>query len=202
VLNDTFNYPVAPSQSAVNFYTQFSNPTSPNYTWNRSLPSSYDYFVSGKLATYFGFASEIFSIQQKNANLNFDVTYVPQIKDAQKKIVFGHMYGMALVKQSKQISVAFSAITSFTEPASLTTLEKQTNLPPVRRDLLSAKPTDDFRVVFYNSALLAHSWIDPDPAQSTNIFRDMIESITSGRARVSEALSSANDQLNSLFVAK
>ena len=85
VLNSKFDYPVIPSQSAVNFYTQFSNPTSPSYTWNRSLPSSFNLFLSGNLATYLGFASEIFSIQQKNSNLNFDVTYIPQIRDTTKK---------------------------------------------------------------------------------------------------------------------
>src|SRR3989344_866358 len=107
VLNDQFNYPIAPSQSAVNFYTQFSNPSSPNYTWNRSLPYSFNMFLSGSLATYLGFASEVFSIQQKNPNLNFDVTYVPQIRDTNKKTVFGRMYALAIVKQSKQVGGAY-----------------------------------------------------------------------------------------------
>ena len=78
-------------------------------------------------------------------------------------------------------------------------LEKATNLPPVRRDMLADKPTDAFRIVFYNSALLSHSWIDPDPEQSGKIFGDMIESITSGRTRQGEALDKANDELNAEF---
>ena len=196
VLNSTFNYPIAPSQSAINFYTQFSNPTSANYTWNRSLPSSLNLFLSGSLATYIGFSSEIFSIQQKNSNLNFDVTSVPQIRNAPKKIVFGRMYALALVKQSKQLSGAFSAISALTEASALKAMEMVTNLPPVRRDLLSAKPTDAFRTVFYDSALISHSWIDPDSSGSSNTFRDMIESITSGQARLSEALSRADSELN------
>jgi ABC-type glycerol-3-phosphate transport system substrate-binding protein len=199
VLNYQFDYPIAPSQSAVNFYTQFSNPTSPTYTWNRSLPSSLNFFLSGDLATYIGFASEIFSIQQKNSNLNFDVTYVPQVRDAAKKTVFGHMYGLAIVKQSKQIAAAFTTLNALTEPASIKALEGVTNLPPVRRDLLADKPTDAFRSVFYNSALISHSWIDPEPGQSANIFRDMIESMTSGQARISEALNNANESLSALL---
>ncbi len=47
VLNSTFNYTVPPSRSAINFYTQFSNPTADTYTWNRSLPSSLNMFLSG-----------------------------------------------------------------------------------------------------------------------------------------------------------
>jgi len=197
VLNSTFNYPIAPSQSAVNFYTQFSNPTSPSYTWNRSLPSSFNMFLSGNLATYIGFASEIFSIQQKNPNLNFDVTTVPQIRDTNKKLVFGHIYALAIVRQSKQIGGAFLTLNALTENASIKALESLTNLPPVRRDLLSTVPPDAFRAVFYSSALLSHSWIDPDSNASANTFRDMINSITSGQSRLSEALSNASDQLTS-----
>ncbi len=199
VLNSKFDYPVIPSQSAVNFYTQFSNPTSPSYTWNRSLPSSFNLFLSGNLATYLGFASEIFSIQQKNSNLNFDVTYVPQIRDATRKTVFGRMHALAIVKQSKQIAGAFLAVNGLTEATAIKELETLTNLPPVRRDLLADKPTDTFRTVFYNSALISRSWIDPDSVGSEKVFRDMIELITSGQGRVSDALDQANIGLGELL---
>ncbi len=199
VLNSQFGYPIAPSESAINFYTQFSNPTSQNYTWNRSLPTSFNMFLSGKLATYLGFASEIFSIQQKNSNLNFDVTYVPQIRDSNKKAVFGRMYAMAIVKQSTQIAGGFSAITALTETAPIKSIETITNLPPVRRNLLSNKPTDAYNIVFYNSALISKSWIDPDSTQTSKIFRDMIDSITSGRSRVTEALYMADVELGILL---
>ncbi len=196
VLNSQGNYPVAPSTSAINFYTQFSNPTSPAYSWNRSLPLSLTFFLSGKLATYLGFASEISGIQQKNSNLNFDVRLVPQIRDASTKITFGHMYSLAIVKQSKQIAGAFTAIAGLTESAAIGSLEALTGLPPVRLNLLASKPIDAYRVVFYNSALISRSWIDPDSAASTETFRNMIESITSGKSLQGEALQKASDELS------
>ena len=195
VLNSTFNYPVAPSQSAISFYTQFSNPTSPTYTWNRSLPSALNFFLSGNLGMYIGFASEIFGIQQKNSNLNFDVTNVPQIRNASKKVDFARMYALSIVKQSTQIAGAFITINALTEPGALKALEAVTNLPPVRRDMLAERPTDAFRTIFYDSALISRSWIDPNALASANTFRDMIESITSGRTRISEALTRANSDL-------
>ncbi len=196
VLNSKFDQPVAPSESTLNFYTQFSNPVSKYYTWNRSLPSSLNMFLGGNLAMYIGFASEIFSIQQKNSNLNFDVTYVPQTRNTENKTVFGRMYAFAITKQSKNISAGYVAINALTEPASLKALETATNLPPIRRDMLVDKPTDAFRSVFYNSALISSSWIDPEPTASSQTFRDMIESVTSGRSRVSEALGRADAELN------
>ncbi|HRH27009.1 MAG TPA: extracellular solute-binding protein [Parcubacteria group bacterium] len=196
VLANKLNQPVAPSESALNFYTQFSNPVSKYYTWNRSLPSSLNMFLGGNLAMYIGFASEIFSIQQKNSNLNFDVTYVPQTRNTENRTVFGHMYAFAITKQSKNIAAAYGVINTFTEPAPLKSLETATNLPPIRRDMLADKPTDAFRSVFYNSALISESWIDPEPTVSTQIFRDMVENVTSGRSRVLESIGRADTELN------
>ena len=48
---------VLPFEAAITFYTDFANPTSLRYSWNRSLPDSQKQFLSGKLAMYFGFAS-------------------------------------------------------------------------------------------------------------------------------------------------
>lgn len=197
VLNDLFNYPVPPSSSAVNFYTQFSNPTNATYTWNRSLPNSLNMFLAGNLATYIGFSSEAFGIQQKNSNLNFDVTSIPQIRNYSKKIIFARMHSMAIVKQSKQIPGAFAFMVSMTEPSSVKAIEAVTGLPPIRRDLLSDRPTNPARVVFYDSALIARSWIDPDPLSSANTFKDVVESITSGKSRTDEALSRAENELTS-----
>lgn len=199
VMEKNFGYPVAPGLSALNFYTQFSNPTASSYSWNRSLPTSLNFFLSGNLAMYFGFASEIFSIQQKNPNLNFDVAPVPQIREGKKKLDYGHIYGLAIVKQSKSIAGAFTTIVALTDSAPIKAIESITNLPPVRRDLLASKPTDAYRDVFYSSALISHSWIDPDNSASNTVFRDMIESVTSGRARTNESLGTASQSLNDLF---
>ncbi len=200
VLSSQLNSQVLPGQAALDYYTQFSNPTSAAYSWNRSLPSSLNFFLSGNLSLYVGFASEIFSIQQKNPNLNFDVTNIPQDRQSKTKIDFAHMYAGAIVKQSKSASAAFSVIIALTEPAAQTAMEAATNLPPVRRDLLANKPSDPFRSVFYSSALVSRSWLDPDSTATGNTFRDMIESITSGQARVSEALGNANSSIDSLLL--
>lgn len=197
VLDSQFNYPTAPGQSALDFYTQFSNQSSSMYTWNRSLPNSLNSFLSGNLAMYFGYASELFQILQKNSNLNYDVAVVPQIKDTKKRIVFGRMQALAITKQSKQIAASFAVMNALTEPNALLALEKITSLPPVRRDMLANIPSDAYRSVFYNSALVSHSFIDPNPTVTSKIFKEMVESITSGKSRVSEALNRASTELNS-----
>jgi ABC-type glycerol-3-phosphate transport system substrate-binding protein len=196
VLDSSFSQPISPAESSINFYTQFSNPTSAYYSWNRALPSSLNFFLSGNLALYIGQASELFSIQQKNPNLNFDVTNIPQDRGNADKVDFAHIYATAIVKQSKSIPGAFTLITSLTEAPALSALSAVTNLPSVRRDLLSQTPNDPYQVIFYNSALIAHAFVDPDPLLTSGIFRDMINSITGGQSQISEAVRSASQSLN------
>lgn len=198
-INSQFGETRIPGQAAVDFYTKFSNPTSPSYTWNRSLPSSSNFFLSGNLGMYLGFASEISAIQQKNSNLNYNVAAVPQIKGTKKKSVFAHMYGLAIVKQTKSLQGSYNAINALTEVASLKAMEAVTNLPPVRRDMLSEKPTDDYKTVFYDSALISRSFIDPDPVGSSNSFKTMVESITSGRTRLTDAVTRASEEINAML---
>jgi ABC-type glycerol-3-phosphate transport system substrate-binding protein len=199
VLNLQFGYPRQPSQSALEFYIQFSNPNSLSYTWNRSLPTSLNFFLSGNLAVYLGFASELKGIQQKGPNLNYDVTSIPQIRDAKRKTVFGHVYGLSIVKQSKNASAAFIALTALTESPALKKMEEFTELPPVRRDMLSVRPASSHMQVFYDSALISRSWVDPEPEESSRIFKEMVESITSGKSRVSDSLIRTESEISGLI---
>lgn len=197
VLDSQLGFTTIPGQSALDFYTQFSNQASKVYNWNRSLPNSLNSFLSGNLAIYFGYSSELFQILQKNSNLNYDVAIVPQIKDTKKRIVYGRMLALAISRQSRQVAASYLVINALTEQKSLLELEKLTSLPPVRRDMLANVPPDAYRSVFYNSALIAHTFIDPNPVATSKVFKDMIESITSGKSRVSEALSRANAEITS-----
>ncbi len=197
VFNSSANMPVSPADLALNFYTEFSNPLKPFYSWNRSLQESKKQFLAGDLALYFGFASELADIRLKNPNLNFDIASIPQSKDAQRLTTYGRMVGFAIPKASKNVAAAFRAITLLTAPASLEGLSLITNLPPVRRDLLANKPTEAYKTVFYNSAIQARAWLSPEPSKLSPIFKEMVESITAGRSTVSQVVTRAHQQLQS-----
>ncbi len=198
VFDYRFDKPSIPAEAGINFYTEFSNPAKPTYSWNRSLPSSYNYFLGGDLALYFGFASELAGIQYRNPNLNFDVAKVPSSREDGDIAVYGKFLGLAITKSSQHASEAWNV-------ASILSLEGAKNwseavrLPPVRRSLLAQKQTDAFKTVFYDGAIRSRAWLDPEPNTSNGIFRSMIESITSGRARVSEAINKASRELDVLL---
>ena len=199
VLKDQMGFVTPPSEAALRFYTEFSNPSKKSYSWNRSLPLSLSYFLSGDLGVYFGFASEIYNIRLKNPNLNFDVAVVPQRREANTKTTFGKMQSFALVKSSKKLLPAFNTISVLTGKDNISLWIKTSGLPPVRRDLLASGSTDPVGSIFYSSAIISKGWLDPNREETKNIFQNMIESVVSGRLRLAEAVRRADSEIQSLL---
>ena len=199
VFADTFGQPTVPAEAAVNFYTEFGNPSKPSYSWNRSLSNSTNYFLSGDLALYFGFASEIANLQLKNPNLNFDVTTVPVSREGGVNVSFANFNALAITKSSKVPSAAFAVVSVLSGTAGVSAFSKTLNLPPVRHDLLNKKPVDAYQSVFYDSAIKSKAWLDPSPIETDVIFKSMIESITSGRVRTSEAVFKTSREISALL---
>lgn len=199
VLNERMGQAVIPAEAAVNFYTEFSNPIKLFYSWNRSLPRSDNFFTSGDLAIYFGFASEFSQIKEKNPNINFDVAAFPQSRESKTKITYGSMQALSVVKNSKNIVAAIQVAAALTDKEHSGAISALAKLPPVRRDLLSEVPSDAYGVLFYQGALRSRAWIDPDATATENIMQNMIESITAGRLRTSQAVSRAHAEIQELF---
>jgi ABC-type glycerol-3-phosphate transport system substrate-binding protein len=148
---------------------------------------------------YLGFASELFLIQERNPNLNFDVTRIPQVRDAVDKSTFGKIYGMAILNQSRIKPNAFQSATILSDTFSSNLWSEIFSLPPVRRALLSRLPNDPFMAVFYQESLIARGFFDPNPSGSGAIFQTLIEDVTSGQSSVSRAVSDANSRLNAII---
>lgn len=187
------------SPPAVKFYTDFSNPLKVVYSWNRALPSSKNSFLSGDLAMYFGFASEYNDIKAKNPNLNFDVANLPQLDASKTKSTFGNIYSFGVLKTSPNIAQALSMIYLFTSNSIENTFASVTGFTPTRKDLLSTLPSDAIQSVFYSSALMSKGWLDPDPVQTSKIFQNMIEDISSGRSDVGSSVKDASGLIDNLL---
>ncbi len=199
VLSSSFNKAVSPADAALTFYTQFSNPAKAFYSWNRSLPKSSDYFLSGKLGLYFGFASELYGIRQKNPNLDFDVAMVPASRDVGVNVSYANFTGLAISRGSKVPTAALQVASILTSTQGGKAVSEVLGLPPLRRDLLAENQSLSYKDVFYKSAIRSGAWLDPDPAQTSVIFKNMIESITSGRARIAEAVAKASNEIGDLL---
>ncbi len=188
-----------PSENALRFYTDFANPTKSVYTWNRALDEAQEEFVAGTLSNYIGFASELPDIRRQNSNLNFDVAMVPQVRTGTRSVTFGTVTGLAIPRASDNINGAAQIAFALTSDDLLSEVSDVTGLPPVSRSLLSDTPSDPFKVIFRDAALRADAWLEPNNTETERIFKQMIESVVSGRARVSQAVEVAQQELRSLL---
>lgn len=189
----------SPIESVLKFYTDFSNPTSSAYSWNRSLPSSIDMFTGGKLAFYIGRSSELFKIQSANPNLSFDVAEILQTKGTNTKRTYAYMYALGVNKKSTNLTTALKVAGLLSGGDFAKNLAEAMNLPPVLRTLLATKPVDPYLFSFFNSSIISRSWLDPDKEESDNVFAELIQNITSNKLSMNDAISKAHSQLESLI---
>ncbi len=191
----------APSfQDVVEFFTEFSNPQRSTYTWNRSMPKSQDVFLAGDLAMYFAPASEIYELRDKNPNLNFETALIPKASGAgAQSRVYGRFHGLYIVKGTKNVNSALAVLSLLSTNSSSKIFADAIGLPSARRDLLVTTGESAYKSVFVESAIQSKTWFDPESKVSNNIFLNMIESITTGREGVSDALSTARLRLDQVY---
>lgn len=185
--------------AVLKFYTDFADSLTNVYSWNRSLPPSSDAFSKEDLAFYFGFASELPSLVNKNPNQNFLIAPMPQIKNAASKTTFANVTGIAISAFSKNFNTAFIAASLMSSGEFASQFAKTFNIAPARRDLLLQKPNDAYSPIFYDSALYARSWLDPSPQSSNEIFRGMIDKVLSNSDSPDNIVSDASAKLDLLL---
>lgn len=191
---------VSPSEYVIKFFMEFSNPASTSYSWNSILPNSLDMFASSKLSFYLGKTSDLFKIEEINPNLSYNVTEVPQIKDSPIKRTYGEIYALAISKKSANLPASFQVSAEMSTDNSMSILSKGLSLPPVSRALLSDKPKDNAAMyTFFDSAINARSWVDPDKTKTDFIFKELVENILSNSLSVDSAISKANGQIELLI---
>lgn len=192
------NYSANPT-SVVDFFTKFIDPSGTSYSWNRGMPQSKSAFLSGMLSTYFGFASELGDIREKNQNLNFDVAPFPQVKTGGKKATYGKMYGFSITNASDKQNSVYQVISLLTNPTYLADLSAKMYLPSVNRTIIARGSSDQYISIFNETVLVAKTWFDVDPEKSRQLFGTMIDNVTSGRKTVYESIQDTGDQYDILL---
>lgn len=189
-----------PGPEAFDFFIKFSNPAENTlYTWNAGLENSRNMFISGSMAFYIGYASELFYIKERNPNLDFNVTLVPQIEGARTKTTFGKMNSIAILKNSKNIAASYAAATLLTSPEYAGIIATTLSLPSARRDLLSLPQTSPYVQVFNQSSLISKAWHDPSGPDTTLLFKDVLRKIKTGAETSGTAVNKLDTQFDILL---
>lgn len=182
---------------AVDFFSQFADPTNVNYSWNRGQQQDKTAFLAGNLATYFGFASELADLREKNPNLNFDVAPMPQIRDYQP-VTYGRIYGFSIIKNAVDANAAYQTVSVLASDPNLSALANKMYLPKV---LISDDRNfaDPYLDSFNKAALISKTWLDANPARSREIMANMIQTIISGQMNSSRAVQNAGDEYDHML---
>lgn len=186
------------AESSLRFFNEFSNPQKTSYSWNRSLSHSDSAFAGGSLAMYFGHASEFENVKKKNPHLNFDVATVPQIRDSSLSATYGKIYSLAVSKISPGRQAAVAAIYKLINKDLNAKFAEKLLLAPAMRDALAAGHSNPALSIFYKSAVMAKSWLEPNPQAVSAVFKNMIESTATGKVRISEAVNAAKRQIEEM----
>lgn len=173
---------------ALEWFTSFNSSSSPNYTWNQSLPKDRDFFNAGKLGIFFGYPADYETMREKNPNLNFRMAAIPQISATSKKVNYGQLYSFGISKISKNLAGSVGIVNVLTSKENMATLLTELPYAPTRRDLLSDKPRDDSnKVLIFNSAIISKSFLDPDAKETNKLIINAVNQINAGTKSVGSA---------------
>jgi len=192
--------PTQAVESALRFYTEFADPSKAIYSWSRAMPGSRLAFASGDLALYVGFASEHSAIVSTNPNLNFAIAPIPQIRSAERTLTFARVYALSVARTTRNPSGAVQIASLLASADTSSALSSAYGIPSARRDVLTqttlAAGNDN---LFKKQAIASASWSDPDSARTDDVFRGMIENVTTGTMRLSEAVGRASQEIEHIL---
>ncbi len=188
-----------PVGKSLQLFASFADIAQPHYTWNASLPNAEDMFLAGDLAFYIGYASEFRDLVQKNPNLNFGVTVVPQVSDTSTKVTLGHVQAMGALKSSKNPAATFAVMNAFSSDAGSALFAEVFAGSPVRKSLLAQKMNDPIIDVFQRSAIIARTWLNPDAVRVREIFKNLIIDVNAGRDNTDALVNAVADAVQDLL---
>ena len=111
--NANTGLPDAPAKRAIDFYTSFSNPSSPNYSWSADMPNDIDALAQGKVAMIFSTNSLVAYYAQNYPNFKYKKSSLPQIGDNDTNVVdYGTFYSFVVPKLSNNTATAWSMVSA------------------------------------------------------------------------------------------
>ena len=171
---------VPPGVEALSFYTDFANPSKDVFTWDDTQPNSFDAFVAGKTAYYFGYAYDLPMIRAQAPKLNFGIANMPQI-DPANKVNYANYWVEGVSKKTKVPDAAWDFVQFAASADQVKTYLAKTDKPTALRSLVNTELNDPDIGVFASQVLTAKSWYQGTNIQATeSAFNEMIDSTLAG----------------------
>lgn len=200
---DSSGKDIYPGTKALDFYTSYSNPSSPNYTWNPSMPNDVQAFINGKVAMIFGYSDLSNYLIQGYPGFNFSRALVPQIGDFNPIIDYSSYTTYTVPEISPYKTEAWNFIlylcnTGFNAYGSSTRtippfLTDSTEALTLNNRSSGAEPSN-------NVIQTLRTWNKGRyPAEVDNLFKDAISRVNSGSQSSQASLDTAATKLTELL---
>ena len=192
----------SPAEAALDFYTSFARPSSPNYSWAKSSPlSSEDLFAQNQVGMMFGYAGTRADFLKKSPRLHFDIAPVPQVKDSVFNRNYASYWGFAVSKYADgNEGWAWDYVLNVTkDPARAMLYAGPAKRSPAVRRAIAELLDDPDMSVFARQALTAGSWYEIDADAARSILDDAIKNVLMGRLDSEKSLKQAEDQVSQLM---
>jgi len=187
-------------ETALKYYTEFTDSDKRTYTWNDSQHYSVDAFTEGKAAMMFNYAHQVDIIRDKASRLNFAVAPMPQLtNDPLYQVTYANYWTPAVTINSRYPNQAWEFIAYLASKEGALDYLSATRRPAARRDVIELQKDDQDLGVFATQALTARSWYQVDNVAIEGIFADMIERVIFNEASPKDALREAESAVNVLM---
>lgn len=169
-----------PGADALVFYTDFANPAKEVYTWNDKMPGSFEAFVSGKTAYFFGYSYHLPTIRLQNPDLNFGIAPLPQIQGNQPSN-FANYWVEVVSRNTEHPDEVWEFLQFMTSAEHVQSYLDRTGKPTALRSLINSQLEDIDLSVFASQLPTAMSWYTGTDATATEqTFDDMIDEMLTG----------------------
>jgi len=166
-----------PAVNALRFYTDFARPNIEVYTWDYSRENSFDEFLEGNLAFFFGYGYHLPIIQTQGPALNFGISTMPQLNE-QDPIHYANYWIEVVSNKTEYSDEAWEFVQFITNPENVKPYLDYTQKVTATNALVESQVDDLSLGVFAEQVQTAQSWYDGYNTNATEkIFAEMIDQV-------------------------
>jgi len=171
------NQSIVPAEAALQFYTQFANPLSINYSWNENLPDSVIAFSQGKTALMIGYEQAIDVLREYNPLLNFKISSLPNFRNNPNQNNYARISYYLVSTQTKHPKESWLFLKFLNSNEGADAYYNITHRPPANKNIIAAYLNEPLDSTFLAQSLNSWIYYQYDYEQFDNVFKQMIDDV-------------------------
>lgn len=181
---------------ALQFYTDFAQPTKETYTWNIQQPPSTEMLANGRAAMGFVTPVTAKQLRKQYPSLPLIITTAPQLSQDSNPVTVANYWVYGIAKNSPNATKAWGVLQQLaTNKTLLKNLAQNHKRGPTLRDVAQELQTNDDSelVALANQSLAARGWYHGfDKTKADQGFSKIIDAVIKNEKTIIQALNELN----------